>query len=103
MSLLSLFGINNKVKDALRKGAVIIDVRTANEFDAGKIKGSINIPVDRLEINLERVRNFRKPVVIVCDSGARSQQAISFLRRNGIKDLHYGGSWTRVLRMINSL
>jgi rhodanese-related sulfurtransferase len=78
-------------------------VRTAHEFDAGKIKGSINIPVDRLDINLERIRGFRKPVIVVCDNGARSQQAISILKRNSIKDVHYGGSWTRVLRMIKSL
>ena len=103
MGLLSILGIGNKVKDVLRKGAVIIDVRTANEFDEGKIKGSINIPTDRLSINLERIRSMRKPVVVCCDTGERSQKAMSMLRANGIKDVYYGGNWKRVLRMIKSL
>ena len=103
MGILSLLGIGSKVKDALRNGAVIIDVRTAHEFDAGKVKGSINIPVDRIDINIERIRGFKKPVVLVCASGARSEKAASILKRNGIKDVYNGGSWTRVLRMLNSL
>jgi phage shock protein E len=103
MGILSLLGIGSKVKDALRKGAVIIDVRTAHEFDAGKVKGSINIPVDRIDINIERIRGFKKPIVLICESGARSEKAASILKRHGIKDVFNGGSWTRVLRMINSL
>ena len=103
MGLLSILGIGNKIKDVLRKGAVIIDVRTAHEFDQGKIKDSINIPVDRLSINTERIRSMGKRVVVVCDSGERSQKAISILKANGIKDVYYGGRWTRVLKMIKSL
>jgi phage shock protein E len=103
MSILSLFGINNKVKDALRKGAVIIDVRTAHEFDSGKVQGSINIPIDRLDINIERIRGFKKPIVLCCSSGGRSEKAAGILKRSGIKDVYNGGSWTRVLRMVNSL
>jgi len=103
MGLLSILGIGNKVKDILRNGAIVIDVRTPNEFDQGKIKDSINIPVDRLSINTERIRGFRKPVVIVCDSGERSQKAMSILKANGIKDVYYGGRWTRVLKMVKSL
>jgi phage shock protein E len=103
MGLLSILGIGNKIKDVLRKGAVIIDVRTAHEFDNGKINGSINIPVDRLSINTERIRNMRKPVIVCCDTGERSQKAMSILRSSGIKDIYYGGSWKRVLKAINSL
>ena len=52
MSFLSFLGLGtDKIKEALLKGAVIIDVRTANEFDMGKIPGSVNIPVDRIHIN----------------------------------------------------
>src|SRR5258705_13167622 len=103
MGLLSILGIGNKIKDALRNGAVIIDVRTPNEFDQGKIKDSINIPVDRLSINTERIRSMRKPIIVVCDSGERSQKALSILKVNGIKDVYYGGRWTRVLKMVKSL
>jgi rhodanese-related sulfurtransferase len=103
MSILSLFGISNKAKEALRRGAVIIDVRTAHEFDSGKVKGSINIPLDRLDINIERIRSFKRPIVLCCSSGGRSEKAAGILKRYGVKDVYNGGSWTRVLRMLKSL
>ena len=99
-----MFGLfKNKVKEALQKGAVIIDVRTPHEFDNGKVPGSINIPVDRIASNIERIRSIKKPVVIVCESGARSGQAKSILKTAGINDVHTGGSWESVLKIINKL
>jgi len=104
MSILSILGIgNNKIKSALRNEAVVIDVRTANEFDQGKIPGSINIPVDRIAINVERIRTMHKPIILCCASGARSEKAATILKANGIKEVYNGGSWTRVLKMIKSL
>ena len=104
MGLLDIFGFGgNKIKDALRRGAVIIDVRTAHEFDQGKIKGSINIPVDRIDINLERIRQMKKPVITCCSSGTRSADAAHYLRSRGISEVHNGGSWQSVLRKIQSL
>ena len=103
MGLLSILGISSGVKDALRKGAAIIDVRTAHEFDQGKIKGSINIPVDRMSINLERIRNMRKLIVICGYSHSDNDKAITTLKANGIKDVYNGGSWARVLKITKSL
>jgi rhodanese-related sulfurtransferase len=39
-----LFGKNN-IKEAIKKGAVIIDVRTPHEYDNGRVPRSINIPL----------------------------------------------------------
>ncbi len=104
MSILSLLGIgNNKIKEALRHGAPIIDVRIANEFDQGKIQDSINIPIERIDINLERIRDMRKPIILCSNTDAETEQAISILKANGIKEIYNGGSWTRLLRMIKSL
>jgi rhodanese-related sulfurtransferase len=103
MGLLSILGISSGVKDALRKGAVIIDVRIAHEFDQGKIKGSVNIPVDRVSINLERIRNMRQPIVICGYSYSDNDKAITILKANSIKDVYNGGSWTRVLKITKAL
>lgn len=97
-----LFG-KNKVKEALKNGAIIIDVRTPHEFDNGKIRGSINIPVDRISSSIERVKSMKKPVVVVCNSGARSGQAKDILRSAGVQEVYNGGSWESVLRVINKL
>ena len=97
-----LFG-NNKIKEALKKGAVIIDVRTPHEFDNGKIPHSINIPVDRIASNVERIRSMNKPVVVCCESGMRSNKARTILKSAGIDEVYNGGSWESVLRIINKL
>src|SRR5258705_11264050 len=104
MGILSILGLgSNKIKEALQKGAAIIDVRTANEFDQGKVPGSINIPVDRIPINIERIRSMHKPIVLCCASGARSEKAAAILKANGIKDVYNGGSWVRGFRLVKSL
>lgn len=99
-----MFGLfKNKVKEALQKGAIIIDVRTPHEFDTGKVPGSINIPVDRIATSIERIRSMKKPVIVCCESGSRSSKAKDILRSAGINDVYNGGSWESVLRIINKL
>lgn len=99
-----MFGLfKNNVKEAIQRGAVIIDVRTPHEFDNGKVPGSINIPVDRISVSIERIRSMRKPVVVCCESGARSNQAKNILKAAGITDVYSGGSWESVLRIINRI
>ena len=97
-----LFG-KNKIKEALRKGAVIVDVRTPHEYDNGKVPGSINIPVDRISASVERIKSMRKPVILVCNSGGRSGNAKDILKSAGLNDVHNGGSWESVLKIINRL
>ena len=104
MSLLSFFGFgNSKIKDALRNSAVIIDVRTPNEFDQGHIPKSVNIPVDRIVSDFERIKNMNKPIIFCCASGARSGNAVSAMKQKGLKEVQNGGSWERVLMIIKSL
>ena len=99
-----MFGLfKNKIKEALKNGAAIIDVRTPHEFDNGRVPGSINIPVDRISTNVERIRSMKKPVVLCCNSGARSGQAKNILRSAGLQEVYNGGSWESVLKMINRL
>lgn len=97
-----LFG-KNKIKEALKKGAVIVDVRTAHEYDNGRIPGSINIPVDRISASVERIRSMKKPVIVCCESGARSDTAKNILKSAGVPEVHNGGSWESVLKIINKL
>ena len=97
-----LFGKNN-IKEAIKKGAVIIDVRTPHEYDNGKVPGSINIPVDRIAASIERIRSMKKPVVLCCESGMRSNTAKNILKTAGIPQVYNGGSWEAVLKMINKL
>jgi len=97
-----LFG-KNKIKEAIKNGAVIIDVRTPHEYDNGRIPRSINIPVDRISVNIERIKAMKKQVVLCCSSGTRASQAKDILKSAGLQEVYNGGSWESVLKMINKL
>ena len=104
MGLFSFLGLGgNKLKDALRRGAIVIDVRTPQEFDGGKVPESINIPVDRVAANAERIKNMNRPVIFCCASGARSGSATSMMKQKGMKEVYNGGSWYNVLKIIKTL
>jgi phage shock protein E len=93
MGLFNLFGkFNNQIREFLTEGAVIIDVRSQQEFNSGHIKGSKNIPLDALRNRIDEIKRFNKPVITVCQSGMRSGSAKSFLQDKGIKVIN-GGSW----------
>jgi len=93
----------SKLKEALKNGVVIIDVRTPHEFDKGKIPGSINIPVDRMSISIERIKAINKPVIVCCSSGMRSGSAKQILNKAGIQNVLNGGSWENVLKVYKQI
>ena len=101
MGLLSIFGIGNgKIKEVIRKGAVIIDVRSAAEYDRGHIPRALNIPSDRINISIQRIKDFNKPVILCCNSGVRSSTAYRTLKQQGVKEVYNGGNWEKLLRTI---
>lgn len=102
MGFLSILFGNKKQKmiEAIENGAKIIDVRTQGEFKTGNVKGSFNIPLDRLNIaSIKKIKNLKAPIIVCCASGARSASAASILRNNGI-EVYNGGSWYKVNRMV---
>ena len=90
----NLLGLGPKVdyRDLLQKGAVIIDVRTPNEFRGGHIKTALNIPLNNLASQVSKIKK-DKPVITCCASGMRSASAKTFLKSNGFKEVYNGGSW----------
>src|SRR3990172_7960888 len=74
------------VKAALDIGKPIqiIDVREPFEYATGHIKGSVNIPLGRLEGSLEKI-NRSKELITICAHGVRSMKAAMFLDSKGYK------------------
>ena len=95
MELLAFLGFKAKVnyKEIYEAGAIIIDVRTKGEFSHGNFKGSVNVPLDKINDGINNIKSRNKPVITVCKSGMRSGQATSILNRNGV-EAYNGGSWT---------
>ena len=67
-----------------REKAVVIDVCEANEFAAGHVGGAKNIPLNQLEEKLPGlVKNKGLPLILVCQSGARSNRALGIVKKLG--------------------
>ena len=61
-------------------GAVLADVREADEYAAGHIPGAVNLPLSRIEaVALPR----NTPLFLHCLRGSRSQRAAGILKRMG--------------------
>ena len=78
----------------------LVDVRSVGEFLQGHVKGSVNIPVDKIQNVLSKFKN-KKNIVVFCRSGMRSSQAKSILERNGITNVTNGGTWQNVESLLN--
>jgi hydroxyacylglutathione hydrolase len=65
---------------------VILDVRTAKEWQDKHLEGSLNLPLQRLRERLDEVPRQRR-LVVHCASGYRSAIAASLLQRHGITNL----------------
>ena len=97
--LKKLFGPGTDFKNLVENGAVIIDVRTPQEYDRGNIKGSKNIPLDRIQKETATIKKMGKPIITVCKSGARSGMAKSILKSAGI-EVYNGGPWNVLVSKI---
>ena len=64
-------------------GAVLIDVRTPEEYSEGHIPESRNVPLQTLDRVVNYVKNKDTELFVYCHSGARSRQAAAMLGRMG--------------------
>ncbi|OGA00551.1 MAG: sulfurtransferase [Betaproteobacteria bacterium RIFCSPLOWO2_02_67_12] len=72
-----------------RDDAVVIDVRDAAEYAKGHILGARSAPLPDLERRLAELAKFKaRPVIVHCEQGSRSSNAIDILRRNGFANVY---------------
>ncbi len=86
-------------KQLLKKGAIIIDVRTGQEYDSGHIANAKNIPGDRIKARVAELKKQNVPIICCCVSGIRSGMAAKVLKANGI-EAYNGGPWQVLARKI---
>jgi len=86
---------NSKVismEDAYNKiiegNCLVLDVRTQNEYKIMKIKGAVNIPLDKLELNMLKLEpNKDREILVYCATGSRSKVAVQILYKLGYKNV----------------
>ena len=69
-------------------GAVLLDVRSPQEYREGHIPGSQNVPLQQLDKVEEVTENKDTVLYVYCRSGARSRQAVSLLNHMGYTNVH---------------
>ena len=78
---------------SLPAGAVLVDVRSPDEFDSGHLEGAVSLPLDRIQFDIARaVPERTTPLVLYCRSGARSGRACTLLAEMGYGQVTNGGA-----------
>lgn len=77
--------INQGVKEySVTDGAVLLDVRTPDEYRQGHIPGSKNVPLQSIDKVTVMINNKATPIFVHCLSGARSRQGICYFAADGL-------------------
>lgn len=80
---------HDEIDQKVKEGGLLIDVRTAFEFKNGHIEGAINLDVDNLRDNLDKITVSKDtPIYVTCRVGLRAYIAIKILKGNGFTNLY---------------
>lgn len=74
-------------ESAISDGSLLVDVRTAAEFETGHIPGAINVPVNGIEA-AAAAWDTGEPIALYCATGSRSADAASALRALGFETVY---------------
>ena len=83
----------DKAKSLVSQGALVIDVRSVNEYASKSLEGTVNLPLENLEDNIDKFN--QGTCLLFCNSGARSQIALHKLQAHGLKNVYDLGPYKR--------
>lgn len=87
---------------ALANGAVLIDVRSQQEFLGGSVKGALNIPLDQVVSGVSKRFPDKETVLLChCASGMRSGSAVSQLKAAGYVNARNVGSYGQAAKLVD--
>lgn len=81
-----------KLQDMIKKdpSAILIDVRSKQEYEEGHLEGSINIPVYDIENSAKiKLKDKTKTIILYCASGHRSKSAKEILEKLGYENVYH--------------
>ncbi len=84
---IDILGLAEKLRN---EEVTVLDVRSATEWEAGHVAGSIHVPYQQLRKGIpDELRAQDKPLAVVCGSGVRSALAASLLKKNGVVNVEH--------------
>ena len=93
-----------KAWNMIDQGALVVDVRTPQEYRSGHLAGAKLIPVDTLSAKLNQFGDDKsRPIVVYCKSGSRSGRAESFLKSAGFTNVVNGGGYNSLMSVKEKL
>jgi phage shock protein E len=83
-------------KALIERGAVVLDVRTADEYAGGHLSNALNVPVQELSSRMSEIEKLaggdrEKPIVVYCGAGGRAAKAKAQLETAGYTRVVNGG------------
>lgn len=84
-----------ELKNKQNEGAIVVDVRSSQEYKEGHIEGAINIPEYKINCYINKVlKEKENKIILYCSSGIRSKDAYKKLIKLGYKKVYnlYGGT-----------
>lgn len=90
------------IKDLIREGAFLVDVRNPDEFAEGHANGTVNIPVHDVLNNITQFEG-KSSIIVFCKSGGRSEMAKSLLEAKGIQNVVNAGTWNYMNHILTTM
>jgi len=88
----------------LESGALVLDVRSPEEFAARHVEGAINLPLEQIRRRIANIEPDRsRHLLIYCHTGSRSSIARRILRGLGYTEVHNLGSFGRARSIVKSI
>lgn len=88
-NIFSKLNINEGVKKFRQTpNAILLDVRTEEEYSETHIDGSTNLPLQKIEMATSIIFDKKKPLFVYCRSGVRSAKAVEILKRMGYTNVN---------------
>ena len=79
---------STEAQDLLKNDAILIDVRSAEEYSEFYIKDSINVPLDNIQELPDLIEDKETVIILYCETGERSKEAAKKLAKLGYKNLY---------------
>jgi phage shock protein E len=90
-------------RECLKQGALVIDVRTREEFHQRHLPKVVNLPLDQLQAEIARLAPDKsQPLLLHCLSGTRSAMGKTMLKNLGYQKVFNLGSYGRAVRILAS-
>ena len=90
----------NEAWEKIKNGALVLDVRTSEEFNEGHLENAVHIPYDELDTRLGEISNAKeREIVVYCRSGKRADVAAQILKEGGFKLVFNGVGYSNLAKI----